>query len=224
MSRVDSPVWDDVMRVWLDPQGVVRAGQRDGRSLPDGWRAIALYTLGFVFSIVLHQRLGADRMLDAVLGISNAGSVNPGLEATVLAAGIGAFVTLFLVQWLFLPVVSRGLGGSRLRQDANLAVYFMFCAGFLSGFAAVLVDVAALVSQRLLPPSGGYVVLAGSLAVIVMTAHQCARLIMTALGLPTYPRALVALLVSLVGGLLAAALFFAIVLTGTLAMFPEMLE
>jgi hypothetical protein len=212
------------MQVWTDPHGAVKAGQQQGRSRKDFWHALMLYGLGLGFSLVLHQRLGADRLLDGFFGADDPADVNPGLEPTVWAAFIGAVATLFLVQWLVLPGVSRILGGSRARVDANLAIYFLFCVGFLTGFAGAISDLTAVIIERFWPPMGAHLVLAGTLAIIVMAIHQSTKLAGVALGLTSYPRALAVLSVSFLAGLAAAALFFAGVLMGTLTLFPELME
>ncbi len=224
VSNPGSPVWDDVMRVWTDPHGVVEAGQREGRSRADGWRAILLYGLGIAFSLVLNRRLGADALLDSFFGADDQTTIHPALVPTVWAAVIGGLATLLLVQWLVLPTVSRLFGGSPARRDANLAVYFLFCVGFLAGFAGVLSDLTGVIVHRFWPSTGAYLVLAGSLAVIVMAIHQSARLATDVLALASYPRGLAVLMFSLLVGLVAAALFFSGVLVGTLTLFPELVD
>ncbi|MCZ8187729.1 MAG: hypothetical protein O9308_15225 [Beijerinckiaceae bacterium] len=224
MTAAGSPVWDDVMRVWTDPHGAVEAGQREGRSRADAWRAVLLYGLGIAFSLVLNRRLGADKLLDSVLGADDQATIHPALEPTFWAAAVGALATLLLVQWLVLPSVSRLFGGSPARRDANLAVYFLFCVGFLAGFAGVVSDLAGVIVHRFWPSTGAYLVLAGSLAIIALAIHQSARLATEALALASYPRGLAVLTLSLAAGLVAAALFFYGVLMGTLTLFPELLD
>ncbi len=84
--------------------------------------------LGLGFSMMLHQRLGVDRLIDSLLWGDEPARVNPGIQVVFTAASIGATITMLLVQWLVLPTVSRLFGGSPSRRDANLAVYFLFCA------------------------------------------------------------------------------------------------
>jgi hypothetical protein len=224
VTRVESPVWDDVMRVWLDPYGVVEAGRRDGRSWPDWWRALALLALGLGFSMMLHQRLGVDQLIDSLLWGDEPTRVNPGIQVVFTAASLGATITMLLVQWLVLPVVSRLFGGSPSRRDANLAVYFLFCAGFLMGFAIVAADLVSVISQRIWPVAGPYLALSGAMVVLALVAHQGTRLTMLVLALGSYPRGMAVLTISFAAGFLAASLFFSVVLLGTLSVFPDMLE
>lgn len=224
VSNPGSPVWDDVMRVWTDPQGVVEAGQREGRSRADAWRAIVLYGLGIAFSLVLNRRLGADKLMDSFFGPDDQMSIHPALEPTFWAAALGGLASLLMVQWLILPRISRLFGGSATRDDANLAFYFLFCIGFLTGFAGVLSDLAGVIVHRFWPPMGAYLVMAGALAIIIMAIHQAARVATLALDLGSYPRGLAVLTLSFLPGLAVAILFFAGVLMGTMAVFPELLD
>lgn len=227
MSHGGSPVWDDVMRVWLDPHGVVEAVRQEGRHRGDWWQAVALYSLALGFGLVMHYRLGADklfdRLLDSLLGPADS-TINPGVVGAFWVAALLSLVTLYLVQWLILPLASRIMGGRAARGDASRAMYLLVCVGFFLGFISVTSDLVAVLLSAFWPGAGGHLVLAGTLGVICLGMHQATRLAAAALELPSYPRGVAVLMLSLLPGLVAAALVFALAMIGSLVLFPEMLE
>lgn len=207
-ERYQSPVWDDVMRVWSDPVGVAETALRDGRSGADWWRVLVLYALMLAFSYTMHTRLGADKLWDGLLGPGASELLDPSVEMFVQSGAFVWFACIMLFQWLVLPRISGWFGGSRSRQDSTLAYYLMFCVAFLPSFLTPVVDLAALFIQRLAAPWGSVMMATALVVILSAMFHQCTRVTGRVLGLHTYLRSFSVLTVSTAIGILASMLLF----------------
>ncbi|KAF0231075.1 MAG: hypothetical protein FD175_944 [Beijerinckiaceae bacterium] len=223
-ERYQSPVWDDVMRVWSDPVGVAEAGLRDGRSGADWWRVLVLYALMLAFSYTMHTRLGADKLWDRLLGPGASEPLDPSVEMFVQSGAFVWFACIMLFQWLALPRVSGWFGGSRSRHDSTLAYYLMFCVAFLPSFLTPVVDLAALFIQRLVPPMGSILMATAMVVILSAMFHQCTRVTGRVLGLHTYLRSFSVLIVSTGIGMLASLLLFMMIAVPIFVFMPSLLD
>lgn len=216
-----SPVWDDVMRVWTDPKGAAASGLRDGRGWADWWRVLVLYGLAFTFSYVMDGRTGADKLWGPLLGDDSASSEDGYPEYVYIALIVWFFVGTFLFQWLALPYVSGWFGGSRYRKDASTAYYFGFCAAFLSNFAMPVAGLLSVAMQAYYPPAGSYLMVCMLALSCLVVLYQSARVAYWAMFFGSYFSSLLTLTVSLVIGIFAGFLMLSMVAIPLYTFFPH---
>lgn len=222
-ERYQSPVWDDVIRVWTDPQGAAAGGLRDGRGWADWWRVVVLYGLVTAFSIVFRSRIRADRIWDPIFGEpSSREFMAEPFELIIIISILTCFVGMMFFQWLLLPKVSGWFSGSRSRMDASLTYYFFFAVSFMMTFAVVLEDLGAVLVEQWAPHRGGYFSWIASTVILGAAFHQMSRISVRTLNLPSYLRSMGVMLISLLLGLVLSLLLIAAILVPLALLFPDL--
>jgi hypothetical protein len=217
-----SPVWEDVMRVWSDPRGLVDDVLREGRGWSDWWRVLVLYGLGAAFSLVLERKLATAVLREPVFGKSESFEFSgSGFEILLIfGLAIWLFGTL-VIQWLVLPRAAGWFGGHRSRFAASATYYLFFAMAFLPFFAYVALDLMAVAVHRLNFQAGSALAVAGYMAISVGMLHWAAVLAQRALDLPSYARGLGAMVISLLIAMMLSLLLVAAIIAPIAILFPD---
>jgi hypothetical protein len=213
----------DVIGIWTDTRITVQIARSQGREKRE-WHIILGVYFGLTALVSILAKLnGADNLLGY---FTNDDTDTSGWSDTVyMTIGIVVFLAaLSFIQWIVLPRVSGWFGGSRLRDDASLTLYFTFCAGIAIALATVVIDFLSAAVQQVATPYGSYMAVAWLALLVVAGLHVSARIIESAQFVTGYGRAIGVSLVSFLVAFIPLLLVLATAMAMVAQYFPNGLE
>jgi hypothetical protein len=212
-STLMAGISNDIIRSVTDTANVVAEARIRGRSHSEWVALLICYFLVFLGSLAFDKLTGADKILDALLGSEPS---TDSWATTFVFGGLAVVVLLFtaIIWWALSPRVAGWFGGSRLRNDATVLFYFVFCIGTVSSLFFLPVSLVSVALQSVFPPVGSYFWLAALIAILALATHGCARAAREAQTFASYRSALLAVIVASFLTLVAVIpVLFAIVFT-----------
>jgi hypothetical protein len=196
----------DVIGVWTNTKITVENGRVYGQGKREWLTVLAVY-FGLLFGTsILSKVTGADSLLDYF--IDDQPSEDSWTYTVSLSLAICVLMALLsFLHWLILRRVSGWFGGSKNRDDATLAYYYLFCAGIGTGIATLLVDFIAIGMQQIAKPYGSYLYAAWLASIVIASLHIGTRITETAQFVDTYAKSLGVMAVSFLIALIAFFIF-----------------
>jgi hypothetical protein len=214
---------NDIIRSVTDTANVVAEARIRGRGRPEWVALLICYFLVFLVSLAFDKLTGADKILDALLG-SEPSTDSWGATFFYGSIGLVALVLLAIIWWAVSPRVAGWFGGSRLRYDASVAIYFFFCIGIASSLFFLPASLVSVALQSVFLPVGSYFWLVALIAVFAIATHYCAQAAREAQTFASYRSALMAVIVSSVLALAAVILLLFVIVFAVEIFAPNWLE